>query len=317
MHALKVAQTLIKSAPAASIDVPGLHDNTSSSTEELGRFFFELNLSFRLLLELRSQIQFFYCSNKYLSAGKLTTSLTTDPFRSATEKVNDVSDETSTASPTIYEILAYDTSLQKVTRTRTSTLAGSLTEKSLSFKEALSGLENPAKFVPHFTKLQNADYKIASAGPHVLIFEKVQDAKATHEEQNAEPEPNTSETLPRYANPIDGTISATGNYASPTGFVNYDPPYPVSEPLNDPPPIPSSGTWKSGPKDKVHRQEDVFTGSSRRAWQDQHENHRTKGKKKHRRASHERGTFKRMVLVGLLTAGGCYAVGVASEFLRM
>ena len=257
------------------------------------------------------------CIAAYLKWGKLTPSFTTDPVRSATEKVNDALDEASAASPTIYEILAYDTSSQKVTRTRTTSLAGPLTEKSLSFTEALSGLENPAKFVPHFTKLQNAEYRIASAGPHVLIFEKVQDAKITPEEQNAEPEPNTSEILPRYPNPIDGTISATGNYASPTGFVNYDPPYPVPEPLDDPPPVPSSGAWKSSPKDKVHRQEDVFTGSSRGAWQDQHEHHRTKGRKKHRRASHERGTFKRMVLVGLLTAGGCYAVGVASEFLRM
>ena len=271
----------------------------------------------QILLESKSQRQVVCCSNDYLNAGKLTTSLTTDPIRSTAEMVNDVSDEASAASPTIYEILAYDTSSQKVTRTRTSTLSGPLTEKSLSFSEALSGLENPAKFVPHFTKLQNAEYRIASAGPHVLIFEKVQDAKATHEEQDAEPETNTSENLPRYANPIDGTMSATGNYASPTGFVNYDPPYPVPEPLDDPPPVPSSGAWKSSPKDKVHRQEDVFTGSSRRAWQDQHEHHRTKGKKKHRRASHERGTLKRMVLVGFLTAGGCYAVGVASEFLRM
>ena len=258
-----------------------------------------------------------YCSNDYLRAAKLTSNFATDSVRSATEKVNDVSDEASAASPTVYEILAYDTSSQKVNRTRTSTLAGPLTEKSLSFTEALSGLENPAKFVPHFTKLQNAEYRIASAGPHVLIFEKVQDAKAPTEEQNHEPETNTSEHLPRYANPIDGTISPAGNYASPTGFVNYDPPYPVSEPLDDPPPIPNSVAWKSSPKDKVHRQEDVFSGSSHRAWQDQHEHHRTKGKRKHRRASHERGTFKRMVLVGLLTAGGCYAVGVASELLRV
>ena len=40
MHALKIAQTLIKSSPTPSIDVPVLHDNTPVSSEELGRFSF-------------------------------------------------------------------------------------------------------------------------------------------------------------------------------------------------------------------------------------------------------------------------------------
>lgn len=143
------------------------------------------------------------------------------------------------------------------------------------------------------------------------------DTNTAPEEGFVEPETSGVEPPFRYANPIDGTTTQTGNFASPTGFVNYDPPYPALEPLDDPPPIPKSRDWKSGPQHKVHRQEDVFSGSSRRSWQDQRGHHRAKANKKHRRAAHERGTFKRMVLVGLLTAGGCYAVGVASEILRM
>ena len=141
--------------------------------------------------------------------------------------------------------------------------------------------------------------------------------KAELEESSSETSEPSSDAPIRYANPIDGTTTQTGNFASPTGFVNYDLPYPIDEPLNDPPPAPKSNTWKSKPKDKIRRQEDVFSGSSRRPRQNQHDHHRIKAKTKHRRPTRRRRTIKRMFLVGLLTAGGCYAVGVASEYLRM
>ena len=223
------------------------------------------------------------------------------------------------ASSIIYKILAYDPSTQKILTTKTSTLTGSLTEKSLSLSEALSGLENPARFLPHFAGLQNAQYELATGGPNFLVFKKARQAQPQTEleDANAEPLEPSSSIPPRYANPIDGTTPQIGNFASPTGFVNYDPPFPVEEALKDPPPIPKVNDWRSKPRDKVRRQEDVFSGSSRRAWHDHHEHHRIKAKSKHRRSTRRRKTFKRMFLVGLLTAGGCYAVGVASEFLRM
>ncbi|KAL8793757.1 MAG: hypothetical protein Q9195_003699 [Heterodermia aff. obscurata] len=222
-------------------------------------------------------------------------------------------------SSTIYKILAYDPSTQKILTTKTSTLTGSQTEKSLSLSEALSGLENPARFLPHFAALQNAQYELATGGPNFLVFKKARQAQPQTELEDPHAEPiEPSSSIPyRYANPIDGTTPQIGNFASPTGFVNYDPPFPMEEGLKDPPPVPKVDGWRSRPRDKVRRQEDVFSGSSRRAWHDHHEHNRIKAKSKHRRSTRRRKTFKRMFLVGLLTAGGCYAVGVASEFLRM
>lgn len=222
-------------------------------------------------------------------------------------------------SSTIYKILAYDPSTQKVLTTKTSTLTGSLTEKSLSLSEALSGLENPARFLPHFAALQKAQYELATGGSNFLVFKKARQAQPQTELEDAQAEPiEPSSSIPlRYANPIDGTTPQIGNFASPTGFVNYDPPFPMEEALKDPPPVPKVDGLRSKPRDKVRRQEYVFSGSSRRAWHDHHEHHRIKPKSKHRRSIRRRKTFARMFLVGLLTAGGCYAVGVASEFLRM
>ncbi|CAF9913999.1 MAG: hypothetical protein HETSPECPRED_001716 [Heterodermia speciosa] len=243
-----------------------------------------------------------------------------EPASTATSSEQDLSPEASQhVSTTVYKILAYDPSTQKVLTTKTSTLTASLTEKSLSLSEALSGLENPARFLPHFAGLQNAQYELAAGGPNFLVFKKARQAQPPSELEAPHAEPiEPSRSIPhRYANPIDGTTTQIGNFASPTGFVNYDPPFPMEEALKDPPPIPNVDGRKSKPKDKVRRQEDVFSGSSRRAWHDHHEHNRIKAKSKHRRSIRRRKTFKRMFLVGLLTAGGCYAVGVASEFLRM
>ena len=283
MHTLKAAQTLIK----------GTTTETSHAQ-----------------VRVRSDISL---APKQEPASTTTTSSEQDPSPDVTRHV----------SSTSYKILAYDPSTQKVLTTKTSTLTGSLTEKSMSLSEALSGLENPARFLPHFAALQNAQYELATGGSNFLVFKKARQAQPQTELEDAQAEPvEPSSSIPlRYANPIDGTTPQIGNFASPTGFVNYDPPFPLEEALKDPPPVPKVDGWRSKPRDKVsrqvRRQEDVFSGSSRRAWHDHHEHHRIKAKPKHRRSIRRRKTFKRMFLVGLLTAGGCYALGVASEFLRM
>lgn len=255
------------------------------------------------------------------AASEIAPSVKEEPASIPTTPVKQdlTSEEARPASSIVYKILAYDPSTKKVSTTKTSTLAEPLSEKSLSFSEALSGLENPAKFLPHFAALQNAEYEIAAGGPNFLVFKKSHQisARAELEEPTLEACEPSSDAPIRYANPIDGTTTQTGNFASPTGFVNYDLPYPMDEPLADPPPAPKAQSWKSKPRDKIRRQEDVFSGSSRRPSQSPHEHHRIKAKTKHRRSTRRRRTFKRMFLVGLLTAGGCYAVGAASEFLRM
>lgn len=217
------------------------------------------------------------------------------------------------APVTMYKILAHDPSSGKVVTTKTTNLTGPLAGKAPTISEALLQLENPAKFLPHFAALQNAEYEIAAASPNLLIFKKTRQLKPAVEEKTFS---SAAEEGWRYPNPIDGTATQTGNFASPTGFVNYDPPYPEPEVREQEEAAEAQGKAK----DKVRRQEEVFSGSSRRPWHDEYErgvSNKARMKKKHRRALQRRKTVRRMLLVGLLTAGGCYAVGVASEFFRL
>lgn len=220
-----------------------------------------------------------------------------------------LSEKENSASPALYKILAYDPSTQRVTVSRTTSLVGPVTGKPLTFSEALFGLENPAKFLSHLTSLQHGDYEIAAGGPNLLIFKKIRQLKPSQEEE-------APEDPAWHANPIDGMVAPTGNFASPTGFVNYDPPLLEPEPQN----APKAAVEAVKGNGKVRRQEAVFSGSSRRAWHDQYDrgsSGRSKSKGKHRKAAKRGGTARRMLLVGLLTATGCYAVGVASEFFRI
>lgn len=211
--------------------------------------------------------------------------------------------------PMLYKILAYDPSTQRVTTTKTTSFVGPVIGKPVSFSEALFGLENPARFLPHFPSLKSGEYEFSAGGPNLLIFKKVRQMKPSAEEKPSE------ESL-WHANPIDGMVASTGNFASPTGFVNYDPPLPEPAPQERSEAAPEVAKGHH----KVRRQEEVFSGSTPRAWHNQYERNASSGGKtkgKHRRAARRRQTLKRMLLVGALTAAGCYAVGVASEILRL
>jgi hypothetical protein len=84
-------------------------------------------------------------------------------------------------------------------------------------------------------------------------------------------------------------IAATGNFASPTGFVNHD------LPVSDPP-------FKSNID--VRREEPVFSGKSN--WQGDTESTRRKSK----------GRGKRLLIGAAWVAGCSYAIGVVAEFFR-
>ena len=229
-----------------------------------------------------------------------------EPMPSPTQPEKDASEKDTPTPPTLYKIVAYDPSTQRVTTSKTTNLVGPVTGKPLTFCEALLGLENPAKFLSHMTALQHGEFEIVAGGPNLLVFRKVRQWKPS-------PEKKAPEDPLWHANPIDGMVAPTGNFASPTGFVNYDPPLPEPEP-------PKTAPNAVEGKDKIRRQEAVFSGSSRRPWHDQNErgsSSRMKMKGKHRKVAKRRQTAKRMFLVGALTAAGCYAVGVASEFFRV
>ena len=248
-----------------------------------------------------------------LSSGQNVEDLSPEAEAQVSKAPGSSPDGEDSAPVTMYKILAHDPSSGKVVTTKTTNLTGPLAGKVPTISEALLRLENPAKFLPHFAALQNAEYEIAVASPHLLIFKKTRQLKPAAEEKTFLP---AGEEVWRYPNPIDGTTTQTGNFASPTGFVNYDPPYPEPEVREQEEAAEAQGKAK----DKVRRQEEVFSGWPRRPWHDEYErgvSKKVRMKKKHRKAVQRRKTVRRMILVGVLTAGGCYAVGVASEFFRL
>lgn len=230
--------------------------------------------------------------------------------------------------PTLYKILAYDPTMQSVSTAETTSIVPDASD-SLTPAEVLLRLSNPSKFFPHFAALQAQGYEIVAGSGDVLVFRKVRSASPILTDGRSGVESKLppgftgvqghsgpmyingsradalksapSQTQRPITNPIDGMQStpraATGDYASPTGFVNYDSHlYSSSSPdsLSEPP-------FKSNID--VRREEPVFSG--RRNWEDEEPK---KGKRRGR---------GRKVLVGAAWLAGCsYAVGVVAEFFR-
>lgn len=214
--------------------------------------------------------------------------------------------------PSSYRILAYDPSTQRVTSAKTTSQTAPADEKIISLVEALSRLATPAKFLPHFASLQNSGYEIVAGSTNILIFKKVRPAKPASHVADESISAAVDEKYPRHTNPIDGTTTQTGNFASPTGFVNHDAILPPSE---DSQPM-ASYPWSTKPNDKINRQEEVFSGSRHR-WQDHGAEHISRRlRNKQRRSERRKRTLKRMVWVGVWVAGCCYTVGIGTEFLR-
>jgi hypothetical protein len=176
--------------------------------------------------------------------------------------------------------------------------------------EVLLRLSNPAKFFPHFQPLQSEGYEIVSGSGDVLVFRKVRPGAPVNtvidrtgkgwtvplRGSSFESKAVASERAQSYkaTNPIDGMqsrpVAATGNFASPTGFVNHDLPG-----VSDPP-------FKSNID--VRREEPVFSG--KRNWEDESESSRRK----------DGGKFKKVLIGGAWVAAASYAVGVVAEFFK-
>lgn len=195
--------------------------------------------------------------------------------------------------PTVYRILAYDPTMQSISSAETTSIVPDLSSP-LTPAEVLLRLSNPTKFFPHFAALKQEGFEIVSGSGDVLVFRKVRDAlrdvTITSEIKRAKM---------RVTNPIDGTttraIPATGNFASPTGFVNHDLPI---DPAEYEPPFKSNID--------VRREEPVFSGKS--SWKDDAEGSKSSKGGKRR---------VRKVLIGATWVAGCtYAVGVVAEFFK-
>jgi len=111
--------------------------------------------------------------------------------------------------PTIYRVLAYDSTTQNVSIAETASDVHDQSSPSAP-ADILLRLTHPSKFFPYFAPLQAEGFEIVSGDGDVLVFRKVRAEM-------------------RRVNPIDlmGNPVALPNaaaFASPTGFVNYDVP---------------------------------------------------------------------------------------------
>ncbi|KAL9001505.1 MAG: hypothetical protein Q9169_000080 [Polycauliona sp. 2 TL-2023] len=206
---------------------------------------------------------------------------------------------------TVYNVLAYDPSTQLVTTAEMSSSGDSLSERKLSLSEALSSLTDPVKFLPQLTELQSRGFEIVSSDTNILVLKKNNKTRASEPDLQAAIDNRGR----RKINPIDGTTTQTGTIASPEGIASHG----VE---------PSARTVEGGGEAeskssgyKVRREEDVFSASGNR-WEDRQVGERSKIKSRYRRIRRRRRTTKRMLWVGLWTAGCCYAVGAITELLR-
>ena len=121
-----------------------------------------------------------------------------------------------TKEPTLYKILAYDPTMQTIDVAETTSFVKD-SAQPLSPADVMLRLSNPSKFFPHFKPLQDQGFEIVSGSGDVLVFRKVREGIEANSSGNV--------------NPIDmmgrRVVPDMGNFASPTGFVNYD--YPIED----------------------------------------------------------------------------------------
>ena len=226
--------------------------------------------------------------------------------------------------PSTYKVLAYDHMTETVTIAATTSSVAAPSEAPICPSEALSRLSRPAKFLIYLPALDAAGFEIVAGNNDVLVFKQVRDATnpPTATDEAVQPEvtlkPELTEIL-HPVNPIDGTTTQTGNFASPTGFVNYDSVLPSTSADHAETLRPNAQQPRS--EERVRRQEAVFSGSSRKEWRETDKiktKHRAAGRREQRQKA--KGKFrraaKRVLWVALWTGGCCYAVGVVAEYLR-
>ncbi|KAI0593449.1 hypothetical protein F4775DRAFT_497941 [Biscogniauxia sp. FL1348] len=191
--------------------------------------------------------------------------------------------------PTVYKILAYDPTMQSINIAETTSVVPDQASP-LTPTEVLLRLSNPTKFFPHFAPLQAEGFEIVSGGGDVLVFRKVRPGQTNAKNQDKDA---------AAVNPIDmmgkpsGLLNAA-EFASPTGFVNYNMPEVEGEAQES-----ASSRFRSNID--VRREEPVFSGPKPVTSEEA-------PKKK------KRGTVKRMVFAGTWVAGLSYAIGVVSEY---
>ena len=267
--------------------------------------------------------------------------------------------------PPVYKVLAYDSGNDLLsTATTTANFTGS--ENAISIQQALSQLYQPARFVSHFAELQKEGYQAIHGTKDLLVFRKVRSTspaaqsatKSLKPASKAAPQTTIikeSSTVSRGnrrarrelapsngVNPVDGmrATPATGNFASPTGFVNHDPVIPLEQPSQNSAAAAQYGetSYKIDPL-RIRRQEPHFTAtsttsgtaagagvdadaisgqssSSSRYWSIAHRRHARMEERRRHRRNRRRSSLGWVVKTGLGVAAVMYLVGAAEEKSR-
>ncbi|KAG9550599.1 hypothetical protein KCU71_g14615, partial [Aureobasidium melanogenum] len=214
------------------------------------------------------------------------------------------------ANPALYKVIAYDSSKDSITITTTpSNFSDS--ENPITIPRAVSQLSQTARFLPHLASSQNEGFQVIHAEKDFLILRKV------HTDSHSQP--------PRYdgdINPVDGTAKhipiepATARFASPTGFVNYEPIFPT-EPVRkhaDASNSSSNNPTHEHPEFKQHTyypNSNDFARIRERIGTPPYENHRKEKPRRWRR----RITWLLSVAAGTAVSTA-YIVGVSGELAR-
>jgi len=314
----------------------------------------------------------------FAADGPAETAAANHPSKSSSS-TEEVHPSSSPVNTSVYQVLAYDTTNQSICSAVASSsftpLAG---EIFLSIPEALGVLEEPAKFLPHLTKHRENGYEIISASKNLLVLKQVRPdlaAKASLESPASTPKPEISSTpiqpdeaaadtrlvdtgpalKVKVTSGDEATIllPQTGNFASPTGFVNHDRFH--SEHVTPAPEIKSSSRKRT----IVRKEEPVFSGVSLRGRSGVNSSHKsdmlasqhgpkaelpntpsttaTSRMPERSSFSSHLGTrssvasaggstnansrynprFRYSMLVAFWTAGCCYATGVIVEYFRV
>jgi hypothetical protein len=230
------------------------------------------------------------------SATESTVSILTDNATPSQDlPVAEVSTE-----PIVYKILAYDPTMQSINFAETTSVVPE-TASPLTPAEVMLRLSNPAKFFPHFAPLRAQGFEIVSGSGDVLVFRKVRDADVSAAGSRPK-EPEAVTTAPptnSAVNPIDMTgtsryiAPAAADFASPTGYINYDTP----SSANLPPPPTAKPRFRSGIT--VKREEDKFSGP-----------------KEASKEPRPKSVGKRMLVGAAWVGGVSYAIGVVGEYFK-
>jgi hypothetical protein len=182
----------------------------------------------------------------------------------------------------LYKVLAYDRTTQSVSVAEMSSQVLD-EQKPISPAEVMLKLSNPARFLPHFGPLHSQGYEVVSGSGDVLVFRKVREGSP-----GAVPEMFSHGPV----NPIDLMGKPVmGNFASPTGFVNYET---LSE--ND-----------------IHRPEPPFRSISETR-QDESVSSSSRAEAKDRGRPRRKSLSKKVVVGGAWAVGIAYSVGVMAEY---